>query len=71
MKKLLTVEDAAELLSLDLKTLYRMRYKGTGPPAYRIGKYLRYDPDELEAWVKSQRDRSVVTLARTMKGIAG
>jgi excisionase family DNA binding protein len=54
MRKQLTVAEAADLLNIDQQTLYRMNYRRTGPPARKVGKYLRYDPDELETWLKSR-----------------
>lgn len=54
MKRLLTVEEVADLLAVPAQTLYRWRYTRTGPPATRVGKYLRYDPDTLKAWLDSR-----------------
>ncbi len=54
MKRMLTVEEVADLLAVPAQTLYRWRYHRSGPPATRVGKYLRYDPDALEAWLASQ-----------------
>jgi DNA-binding transcriptional MerR regulator len=50
-----TVADVAEYLQVPVQTLYFWRAQGDGPPADRVGKYLRYDPDEVVAWVKSKR----------------
>jgi predicted DNA-binding transcriptional regulator AlpA len=48
----LTPEDVAELLALpSVETLYAWRRKRTGPPAFRVGKHLRYDPAELQIWI--------------------
>ena len=49
----LTPEDVAELLAVPVQTLYQWRRKRTGPPAFRVGRHLRYDPAQLHIWVAS------------------
>ena len=51
MERLLTPDEVAGLLSVPVATLYRWRYVGTGPPAIRVGKYLRYRRRDLEAYL--------------------
>ena len=36
------------------RTLERLRVAGTGPRFVRIGKYIRYQPSALEAFVASR-----------------
>lgn len=47
----LTPDDVAELLAVPVQTLYQWRRKRTGPPAFRVGRHLRYDPAQLHLWV--------------------
>ncbi|MGW7194979.1 helix-turn-helix transcriptional regulator [Streptomyces chryseus] len=50
----LTPEDLAEMFSLpSVETVYAWRKKRTGPPGFRVGKHLRYDPEAVRAWVNS------------------
>jgi hypothetical protein len=42
-----------------LSTIYSWRQTNQGPPAYRIGKHLRYRQSEVDAWLAEQRDRRV------------
>ncbi|WP_433018105.1 helix-turn-helix domain-containing protein [Kribbella sp. CA-294648] len=45
--------DAAEVaayLKVPKATLYRWRTKKVGPPARRVGRYLRYNPSEVADW---------------------
>jgi len=49
--ELWTVDEAARFLKVPKGTLYRWKYMATGPPAHRVGKYLRYDPAEVRRWV--------------------
>lgn len=54
MARMLTPDEMADRLAVPVATLYRWRYSGGGPPSVRIGKYLRYDPTAVEAWIKEQ-----------------
>jgi excisionase family DNA binding protein len=49
-----SVRDVAAYLGVPVPTLHRWRYVGTGPPAYRVGKHLRYLPAEVRAWLREQ-----------------
>lgn len=42
--------DVATYLGVPLQTVYQWRHKGYGPTSRRIGKHLRYKPDDVEAW---------------------
>lgn len=44
--------DTAAFLGVPVSTLHQWRYLRTGPKAYRVGRWLRYDPAEVVAWVK-------------------
>jgi len=48
-----TVQDVSEYLRVPVQTLYSWRSQGSGPPARRVGKYLRYRPDEVVAWLEN------------------
>lgn len=50
----LTPTDVARRLKVPLETVYGWRKKGTGPPAFRVGKHLRYDPRALAHWITQQ-----------------
>ncbi|MCX5171783.1 MULTISPECIES: helix-turn-helix domain-containing protein [Streptomyces] len=50
-ERYLTPADVAELLGVPVETLYQWRRKRTGPPAFRVGRHLRYDPVRLREWV--------------------
>ena len=56
LEKLLSVEEVAEFLGVPVNTLYQWRHKGTGPSAFRVGRFLRYDPVVLRAWLDDHRD---------------
>lgn len=44
------VEDVAAFLRVPVQTVYSWRAKGTGPKGRRVGKYLRYRPEDVIAW---------------------
>jgi predicted DNA-binding transcriptional regulator AlpA len=50
----LTPEDIANLFSVPLETVYGWRKKRTGPPGFRVGKHVRYDPAAVRAWTAEQ-----------------
>ncbi|MER5861229.1 helix-turn-helix domain-containing protein [Streptomyces sp900105245] len=50
----LTPEDLVIMLRLpSVETVYQWRRKGTGPRGFRVGRHLRFDPDDVRAWVQS------------------
>ncbi|MCG3041152.1 helix-turn-helix domain-containing protein [Streptomyces sp. S1A] len=46
----LTPDDIARLFGVPLETVYAWRKKRTGPPGFRVGKHLRYDPAAVRHW---------------------
>lgn len=49
-----TVDDVAMYLGIPVQTLYQWRRKNVGPRGRRVGKHLRYDPEDVQAWFRSQ-----------------
>ena len=47
----LTPEDISSMLRVPLETVYQWRKKRTGPPGFRVGKYVRYDPADVRRWI--------------------
>lgn len=50
----LTPQDIAALFAVPIETVYAWRKRRTGPPAFRVGKHLRYDPAAVRAWTLRQ-----------------
>ena len=48
-----TVQDVSDYLRVPVQTLYSWRAQRSGPPARRVGKYLRYRPADVERWLDS------------------
>jgi excisionase family DNA binding protein len=51
LRELWTVAQVSEFLSVPVGTLYQWRHKGLGPPAYRVGRHLRYDAAAVRRWL--------------------
>ncbi|MFJ7102155.1 MULTISPECIES: helix-turn-helix domain-containing protein [Streptomyces] len=49
----LTPDDIADMFGVPLETVYQWRKKRTGPPGFRIGKHLRYDPADVRTYVSA------------------
>ena len=54
VESLWTIDQVATYLKIPVQTLRTWRKNKTGPAAARIGKHLRYDPDQVRAWVARQ-----------------
>jgi predicted DNA-binding transcriptional regulator AlpA len=52
--RLWTVHDVSAFLGLPVATLYQWGYMGVGPPAYRVGRHIRYDPSAVRTWLNAQ-----------------
>ncbi|HVU75160.1 MAG TPA: helix-turn-helix domain-containing protein [Mycobacteriales bacterium] len=49
-----THEETAAYLRLPPATLHQLNYKGTGPRSFKVGRYRRYDPADVAAWLASR-----------------
>ncbi|MFF7525121.1 helix-turn-helix domain-containing protein [Streptomyces pseudovenezuelae] len=52
----LTTDDLAVIFKVPKETVYQWRKKRIGPPGFRIGKYIRYDPADVRAYVTQRKD---------------
>ena len=53
IEPLWTVEDVSTFLGVPVNTLYQWRHRGYGPPARRVGRYIRYKRDDVAAWLEA------------------
>ncbi|TDD22083.1 DNA-binding protein [Actinomadura sp. KC06] len=51
-----TPDEVARFLGVPKATLYQWRYLGIGPKASRVGRHLRYLPDDVIAWFREQQN---------------
>ncbi|MET8146883.1 helix-turn-helix domain-containing protein [Actinoplanes sp. NPDC049668] len=50
------IEQASAYLGVPVGTLYAWRKRRYGPPAGRVGRHLRYDPEEVRQWFRDQQE---------------
>lgn len=55
---LATVQEVAAFLKVPPRTLYRWRYRGEGPPGFRVGRHLRFRWEEVEKWLAAEIRRT-------------
>lgn len=56
-------EYLAACLGIPVRTVYAWRYRGEGPKGYKIGRHVRYRPEDVEAWLEGQADGRKVSHA--------
>ena len=52
MKQLLKITDLEKILKLDKWAIYRMVRSGD-IPSIKMGRNIRFDPDEINKWIES------------------
>lgn len=57
--ELLSARDVAELMGVDLDTVYTMRHYGRGPASYRRGKRLVFMRSDVEAFLAHEREATL------------
>jgi predicted DNA-binding transcriptional regulator AlpA len=61
---LISIEQLAEDIQVPVPTLYKWRAKSYGPVSIKVGKYIRYRPEAIDAWLASLEPESNVTPIR-------
>lgn len=61
-KKLLTLEEVADLLGRAPQTLYHWRCKGVGPTSLRLRGRVVYQRKDVERWVRQETGAKDFTL---------
>lgn len=56
LEPLLGTADVARLLGVPVKTVLTWRYKGVGPPGFRVGKHVRYRRGDIEQYINALVD---------------
>ena len=51
----LNAGQVAERLGLSSSTLAKMRLSGDGPPYAKLGRRVVYRPEDIDAWIASNR----------------
>ncbi|MEE3066619.1 MAG: helix-turn-helix domain-containing protein [Actinomycetota bacterium] len=61
MREIVSTATAAEILGVAPGTLRYWRYMDIGPRSFRVGRHVKYQREDIDAWVTSQ-------LATTARG---
>ncbi|MFI7059205.1 helix-turn-helix transcriptional regulator [Streptosporangium canum] len=48
------VIETSRFLRVPVATLYQWRHLGTGPESHKVGRHVRYLPEDVVAWVRRQ-----------------
>lgn len=62
---LMNEQQVAEMLGVSRAWLQQMRVKGGGPRFYKIGGAVRYDNEQIKAWIAARECKS--TSAKSYK----
>lgn len=57
--RLWTVHDVSAFLGVPVSTLYQWRVQSRGPACRRMGRHLRYRPEDVREWVAGLGDARV------------
>lgn len=52
--RLWSTQEVSNFLGVPVSTLHQWRYLRMGPPAYRVGRHLRYNPAAVRGWLQDQ-----------------
>lgn len=53
-ERLWSVSEVSRILGIPVATLRAWRCQGRGPASVKLGRHVRYDPDNVRAWVAGQ-----------------
>ena len=59
MSPMLSVVDVAEMLNVSTDTVYRLKDQLNGPRAYRIGRCIRFKPEDIIKYLASREVQQV------------
>jgi excisionase family DNA binding protein len=67
-QRFLSPKGLAEYFDIPVRTIYGWKYRGEGPPTFKVGRHIRYRVSEVNAWLEAQRDdREGVESIRELK----
>ena len=55
-RRLLGMTELSSYLNVPRATLYAWRSHGDGPRSIKVGRHVRYRPEDVEAWLEAQSD---------------
>lgn len=60
LRTLLDIRGVSDVVGLPVATLYQQRHRriGVGALAIRVGRHLRWRPEDIEAWLDAQSEKA-------------
>lgn len=59
-ESMITAKEVAERLGVSVHTVYRLKDKPDGIPAYRLAGCIRFRPDEVDAYIEGHAVKPAV-----------
>jgi excisionase family DNA binding protein len=56
-ERLLSTEEVADWLGVPPTTIYNWRTRHEGPRGFRVGRWIRFRREDVEAWIAEQVQR--------------
>ena len=54
--RLLTLDELCEYIGVAKGTVLHWRVEGRGPRGLKVGRFLRFRPEDVEIWLDAQAD---------------
>ncbi len=54
------VRELAVYVGVPEQTIYSWKARGKAPPAYRVGKYLKFRVSDIEEWLERLREEETI-----------
>lgn len=54
--RLLSMRELADLVGVSYATVRQWRARGSGPRGIRVGRHVRFRPDDIDAWLERNAD---------------
>lgn len=59
IEPMITAQEVADKLGVSVYTIHRLKFKPGGLKAYRVGRCVRFKPDEVNAYIAAQAVEAV------------
>lgn len=69
--RLLTTDDLAGMVGVEVRTIERWRKAGSGPPFMLFGRTIRYHPARVQAWMLAREQGTPAPARGTPAGKGG
>lgn len=53
-RPLMSPQEVADYLGVPVRSVYHWRHQGEGPAGFRVGKHVRYRPEDVDAWLEQR-----------------